>query len=240
MKTLLPLILIIAVAVSCSRVPEEVSSNEQNPIATVTVGETFAPSKMSTNVPTQTPIPTILVTAKPSLTLIPSPTLPPDCGVRKLGKAGTQTEESSHSVLIEGTAILCNHGSLYEEFPTSIIPLREAMFDLDTGLSIIESADIGFGVYGTMRFYDISPLNNALVSIWSLNGLTSEHPPQPTFEECKEQVTNYRNDNEPEYVCVITNEGHIARIKVEKYNPVQQISSIEISFITWDKQIEKP
>ena len=114
------------------------------------------------------------------------------------------------------------------------------MFDLDSASAIIESADIGFGVYGTMRFYDISPINNALASIWSLNGLTSEHPPQPTFDECKEQVDTYNNDNEPEYVCVITNEGHIARVKVEKYNPVQQVSSIEISFITWIEQVAKP
>jgi hypothetical protein len=52
--------------------------------------------------------------------------------------------------------------------------------------------------------------------------------------------TSYSNDNEPEYVCVITNEGHIARVKVEKYNPVEQVSSLEISFITWEEQVSNP
>jgi hypothetical protein len=88
-----------------------------------------------------------------------------------------------------------------------------------------------------MRFYSISEINNALVSVWSLSGITLEHPPQPTFDQCKHQVNLYNNDNEPEYVCVITNEGHIARVKVEKYNPVQQVSSIEVSFITWEEQV---
>jgi hypothetical protein len=91
-----------------------------------------------------------------------------------------------------------------------------------------------------MNFYGISEINNAHASLWSLNGLTGEYPPQPSFEECKELANTYNNDNEPEYVCVITNERHIARVKVEKYNPVQQVSSLEISFITWEEQVAKP
>jgi hypothetical protein len=114
------------------------------------------------------------------------------------------------------------------------------MIDLDSGSTNVGLADIGFGVSGTMNFYGISEINGAQASMWSLSGLTGEHPPQPSFEECKELANTYNNDNEPEYVCVITNEGHIARVKVEKYDPVQQVSSIEISFITWDEQVAKP
>ncbi|MBI5353024.1 MAG: hypothetical protein HZB50_10330 [Chloroflexi bacterium] len=181
----------------------------------------------------------ISVTEVPSISTIPSPTLPPDCGTTTFGKAGTQTEESNHPVLVMGTVILCNYGTLFDEYQT-VIPLLEAMLDLDTGSANIETADIGFSVSGTMNFYDLGEINNAHASIWSLNGLTGEHAPQPSFDECKELVNTYNNDNEPEYVCVITNEGHIARVKVEKYNPVKQVSSLEISFITWKEQVAKP
>ena len=237
MKTLLPLFLIIVLAVGCTSTPnEDGRSAEQNETATVIVITSIAP----TQVPSQISNPTISITATPSLIPFPSPTLPPDCGMTKRGKPGTQLKESNPAVLVEGTAILCNHGSLFEEFPV-IIPLREAMLDLDTGIATIEaSADIGFGVGGRMRFYSLSEINDALVSVWSLSGITLEHPPQPTFDQCKQRVNLFNNDNEPEYVCVITNEGRIARVKVEKYNPVQQVYSMEISFITWDERVEKP
>ena len=114
------------------------------------------------------------------------------------------------------------------------------MLDLDLGSANLETADIGFGVDGTMNFYSIDAINKATASIWSLNGLTGEHAPQPRFDDCKELAITYSNDNEPEYVCVITNQGHIARVKVEKYNPVEQVSSLEISFITWDEQVAVP
>lgn len=240
MKTLLPLILIIALAVACTGNPnEEVSSGGQNSTATVII-ESITPSATPTQAPSETRSPTIAVTITPSLIPFPSPTLPPDCGTTKLGNPGTQTKESNHSILAEGTAILCNYGSLFEEYP-KIVPLREAMLDLDSGVITIETAaDIGFGVGGRMRFFSISEINNALVSVWSLSGVTLEHPPQPTFDQCKHRVNLYNNDNEPEYVCVITNEGHIARVKVEQYDPVQQVASMEISFITWEEQVEKP
>ena len=215
MRILFLLILMIALVTDCTSISEEgVSAEEQ--------------------------IPTVIVRATPSLIPFLYPNLPPACGTIKLGKPGTQTKEGNHSVLVEGTAILCNHGSLFEDFPDVVIPLREAMIDLDSGSSNIELADIGFGVYGTMNFYGINEINSALASIWSLNGLTGENPPQPTFEQCKELDNSYNNDNEPEYVCVITNEGHIARVKVENYNPVEQVSSIEISFVTWEEKVEKP
>jgi hypothetical protein len=241
MKTLIPLTLIIVLAVACTSIPDkEVSANEQNPTATVTVIASILPSATPTKFPSQTPVATISVTAMPSFTPFPSPTLPPDCGITELGKPGTQTKENNHSILIEGTAILCNYGSLFGEYP-EVIPLREAMLDLDSGITMIATAaDIGFGVGGRMRFYSISEINNALISVWSLSGITLEHPPQPTFDQCKDQVNLFNNDNEPEYVCVISNEGHIARVKVEKYNPVQQVASMEISFITWEERVEKP
>jgi hypothetical protein len=239
-KTLLPLILIIFLAVSsCIGASQESDSNEQNIAITATVVASKTSSMTPPQAPSETSTPTISITATSSLTPFPSPTLPANCGITKLGKPGTQTKDSNHSPLVEGVAILCNQGSLFEDFPT-VIPLREAMLDLDSGSATIETADIGFGVDGTMNFYSIDPINNALASIWSLNGLTGEHAPQPTFDQCKELNISYSNDNEPEYVCVITNEGHIARVKVEKYNPVEQVSSLEISFITWEEQVPKP
>jgi hypothetical protein len=238
MKTLLPLILIIVLAVACTSIPDtEVSANEQNPTAVIA---SIFPSATLAQVPSQTLTATISVTGTPSFTPFPSPTLPPDCGTTKLGKPGTQTKDNNDSILIEGTAILCNYGSLFGEYP-QVIPLREAMLDLDSGVTMIETAaDIGFGVGGRIRFYSLSEINNALISVWSLSGITLEHPPQPTFDQCKDQVNLFNNDNEPEYVCVISNEGHIARVKVEKYNPIQQVPSMEISFITWEERVEKP
>ena len=237
MKTLLPVILIITLTVACTNISgEEVSPTTVNTIVAV------VPSETATQVSSETPSPTISVTAAPMKTVYPSPTLPPACGTVQLGKLGTQTNENNHPVLIEGTAIFCNHGSLFDEDDISkVIPLQEAMLDLDSGSSTIEpTADIGFGVFGRMRFYAVVDINNALATFWSLNGLTRELPPQPTFDQCKEQVNLFSNDNEPLYVCVITNEGHVARVKVEKYNPLEQVSSVEISFITRQEKVESP
>jgi hypothetical protein len=240
MKTLLALFLIVILVGGCNSTPEDMKFAGQNHTATMTMNASIVPSTTPTQIPSQTPSPTISATETQPFTPFPTSTIPPDCGTTKLGKPGTQTNEENQSVLLEGTAILCNHGDLFEDFPDIVFPLPEAMIDLDSDSSNIESADIGFGVYGTMNFYGINEINDAQASIWSLNGLTGEHSPQPSFEECKELANRYNNDNEPEYVCVITNEGHIARVKVEKYNPVQQISSLEISFITWEEQIVKP
>jgi hypothetical protein len=243
MKTLLPLILIFALAVACTGIPnEEVRSAEQIPTATMTTIVSIGHSVTSTRIPSQTSTPAISVTATPLRTAYPSATLPPSCGTVQLGKPGTQTKESNHPVLIEGTAIFCNHSSLFdEEDMTKVIPKQEAMLDLDSGSATIETtADIGFGVFGRMRFYAVVDINNARATFWSLSGLTGELPPQPTFDQCKEQVKLFSNDNEPLFVCVITNQGHVARVKVEKFNPLEQISSVEISFITWDEKVENP
>lgn len=238
MKAMFPLLLIIALISGCSRAPDVVRVSEQNP--TVTVSASAVSSMTPTLKPSQTASPPISTPLTPSFTPYPTSTLPPDCGTVRLGKPGTQKHEGTQSVLVEGTAILCNYVDLFENYPDKVVPLLEAMIDLDSGSPNLELADIGFGVSGTMNFYNISEINDAQASIWSLNGLTGEHPPQPSFEECKELATTYSNDNEPEYVCVITNERHVARVKVEKYNPVEQVSSLEISFITWEEQITAP
>jgi hypothetical protein len=178
-KTLLPILLIILLALSSC-----IGSNRQNPIVLATATASIVQRMTLTRVPSGTPTPTISITITPSQTPFPSPTLPNDCGRTILGKPGTQTKESNHSVLIEGTAILCNHGSLFEDYPT-VVQLREAMLDLDSGTPTIKAADIGFGVDGTMNFYGISLINDALVSVWSLNGLTSEHAPNPPLISAK-------------------------------------------------------
>ena len=239
MKTLLPFILIIALAVACTGIPaEDMSPRGQNSTATAVI-QSIALSATPTQVSAETLTPTIAVTATPSRTPYPSPTLPPACGTTQFGKPGTQTNENNHSILVEGIAILCNHGLLFKDYPT-VIPLREAMLDLDSGVATVDTADIGFSVGGTMHFYGIVNINNALATLWSLSGLTMELPPQPTFDQCKEQISLFSNDNVPLYVCVITNQGHIARVKFEKSDPVEQVSSVEISFITWDEKVENP
>lgn len=172
-------------------------------------------------------------------TMYPLPTLPPDCGTVKLGSAGTQTIDKLHKIIVQGTAILCGqiYFSLVDTPKTISVP--EATIDLDTGKIDFDTADIEFCPGGgSMIFYWFCNLNDSYVKEYSLNGLTMEHAKEPTFTDCQSITKPLSNDgdNEPEYACVITNLGNIARIKVEQYNPLgDEAMALEISFITWEK-----
>jgi hypothetical protein len=167
--------------------------------------------------------------------MYPLPTFLPDCGTVKLGGAGTQTTDKSQKILVQGTAILC--GQIY--FPVigrpKTISVLEAMIDLDTGTIDSATADIEFcpGA-GTDIFYYFCNVNNALLKEFSL---LPQDPEQPTFEDCQNVIEPYSRttDNEPKYACVITNSRNVSRIKIERYNPLDNEMSLEISFITWGR-----
>lgn len=243
MKTLFLSLLTIIVASACGNIPNNVSPR-QGPVATIAVSESITPSRVATLISSQTPTPTSSVTATPSLIPFPSPTLPPDCGTSKLGQPGTQklNDGNAPSVLVQGTAILCTSNVILTGDETFVIE-QEAMLDLDTGKGDSEHADVVFDVFGRMNFYSILHFNEAVSQSWSLEveDLRVKPPPQPTYDQCKEQYVNpNQTDNEPAYLCVITNDGHVSRVKVEKFNPIDGVQSMEISFVTWSEIVVHP
>jgi hypothetical protein len=190
----------------------------------------------STITPTATPTSWVnsLLTAAPTL-MNPLSKLPPDCGTVSFGHTGTQTIDNSQKILIQGTAIICGDGYL-DGNSIKPFPVIEAMLDLDTGKFDLESADLFFCPSGgSDTFYYYCDVNNSKIRVYSVFQLREQ---EPTFEDCNSvtQPFEYKDDNEPVYICVITNQGNVSRVKVEKFNFVMGAgSSEEISFITWEK-----
>jgi len=205
------------------------------PTITPTVSQYPTGTMTKTLKPTRTSRPTH--TRTPTNTPWPTPPLPNECGTVVLGKPGTQSQDTTHPVLVQGVAILCTSLFLADDNFLRSIPMAEAMLDLDSGSPGWERADLEYAVSGRRYLFTfLGSFGKALDAPWSLNGLTREHAPEPTFEECKVLSRLFSNDNEPQYVCVITEEGHVSRIKNEQYDPVKakDIYSLKISFITWD------
>lgn len=193
---------------------------------------------LMTSTPTLTPTDWFYALLTTTPTMYPLPTLPPDCGKVYLGNAGTQTIDNEQKIILQGTAILCGQIYFSPVDTPQTISVPEAVIDLDTGKIDFDTADIEFCPGGgSMIFYYFCNLNNSYVMQYSLNGLTMEHAKEPTFADCQSIIEHLSNtsDNEPEYACVITNLGNIARIKVEQYNPIENIMSLEISFVTWGR-----
>ncbi len=119
------------------------------------------------------------------------------------------------------------------------LPVLQSMFDLDTGTFNTEDADIHFCPGGgSMIFYWFCDVNQAVVKPYGvvLKDGTVLEPKLPPFEECLgTKPYSGSIDNEPQYACVVTNLGNISRVKVERYNPLDDAMSLEISFITWEK-----
>lgn len=209
-----------------------------------------APTISTTPPTTNTKIPPPTLTPKPTLTQTPSPTLtstpiiadaalptpaavfPKACGMVVLGKAGTQSQDKTHPVLVQGTVILCAELFSPDGTFVSSLPTLQTTLDLDTGTPGTDQADIFFDVSGRRDLFDgLFSINGALDRLWAIGGDTPMR--EPTFDECETLSDLFWNDNEPSYVCVITNAGHVARIKVEQYSPFKDVLSIKISFITW-------
>ena len=189
--------------------------------------ETLQP--MQTLTPTETPTlqPTITYTALPTSSIV----FPKACGRVMFGKPGTQSQDKTHPVLVQGTVILCTDLFLddADNFLKSI-PVPQSMLDLDAGSSEPDHADMMLYISGRhYLFFTTFSIHQALEREWAI---PAER--EPTFDECETLSDLFGGDNEPAYVCVITNAGHVARIKMEQYSPFKSIYSVMISFITWD------
>jgi len=165
------------------------------------------------------------------------PALPVDCGTVRLGRAGTQAIDNSQKVIVQGTAIICGQMYLDETgfFSHPAVAL-EAMLDLDTGTFDLESADLFFCPSGgSDTFYYYCEVNNSKIREY---GVALQEVKEPTFKDCSSVMSPHEvtNDSEPVYVCVITNQGNVSRVKLEKRDPIRGVSAAEeISFITWEK-----
>jgi hypothetical protein len=198
--------------------PLEITATSVPAIPTPTWG-------LNLRVGTTTPMPT----ATPTFVL---PTLPPDCGKVKLGRAGTQIIDYKESILIQGIAIMC--GATYVEGHSIIaLPVLQSMFDLDTGTFNVEDADLQFCPGGgSTLYYYFCDINHTVVRKYQ----AYEKPKQPPFEECLgTKPYSGVDDDEAKYLCVVTTLGNISRVKVEQYNPVDDTLSFKISFITWKR-----
>lgn len=169
----------------------------------------------------------------------PLPPLPPDCGTIKLGSAGSQIIDNPQKILVQGTAILC--GQIYVSIVGSTITatIPEGLIDLDTGAFDIKNADFWFCPGGgSTIFYYLCGFNNTEIRKYQFlfeNGKALE-PQQPPFEECLgTKPYTGRNDDEAKYACVVTTLGNIAKVKIEQFDPLDDVMSVEISFVTWKK-----
>ena len=205
----------------------------------LTPSPTLALSTPTRATPTLNPIDLYIAMLTTTPTAPPLPTLPPDCGAVKLGDAGTQTIDNKQKILIKGTAVLC--GQIYVSIVGSRITatVLEGLIDLDTGTFNAEDADLWFCPGGgSTIFYYFCDVNNTEVRKYRFlfeNGKVKD-PKQPSFEECLgTEPYSGINDDEAKYACVVTTLGNISRVKMEQYDPLNDVMSVEISFITWKK-----
>jgi hypothetical protein len=191
------------------------------------------PTARLQNLPTSTQI----TQSKVSPTIPPIPTLPVGCGTVTLGSPGTQSQDDTRTILIQGNVILCGYIYFPPDRYHETISIPEAMIDLDNGSVGTIEADLEFFPSGgSMIFYYLVSINGARSETWSYSGSQDKYPPEPTYADCRSLANPFSNDNEPEYVCVLTNMGNVSRVKVEQYNPLgNQVLSLEISFITWEE-----
>jgi len=107
-----------------------------------------------------------------------------------------------------------------------------AYLDLDTGrIGDIAAGDIRFDFGGGSDvFYSLDPVNGSLAE-----GVgTSE----PEFELCEAAIDTLADWLSEafvgEYLCVLTNQGRLAKVRVDALNP-EELGSIKVSFTTWQK-----
>jgi hypothetical protein len=168
----------------------------------------------------------ILVACKGDM--VTKPTMPPTSDseptFERLSVA--PSEYQSGSVILSATFNAIERGI---EDPT-------AYLDLDTGYTgDIIAADIRFDFGGgSDEFYSLDPVNGSLAKRVG----TSE----PEFELCETAIDTLADWLSEafvgEYLCVLTNQGRLARVRVDALNP-EELGSIQISFTTWDGVITK-
>ena len=164
---------------------------------------------------------------------ISSLSAPSPCGSIFSDKPGTQSAPSGEKILAQGTALVC--AELYNDGGNSwrslLIP--ESLIDLDTGtLGITETADLWFcPAAGSDMFYAFCGIQQSWVYSAALN--------EPSWDDCRDIQGPFSSDsdNEPSFLCVKTNRGNIAKVKVEENTPLgSHMIAWVISFITIDSK----
>jgi hypothetical protein len=128
------ILVFMLMASGCVAAPTIAKPETAQPTPTIRATATLQPSPTLLETETLTPEPTATVTE--TSTPRPTPIFPKACGKVTLGKPGTQSQDKTHPVLVQGTAFLCNetfrpNDDDSERFTS--IPLQEARLDLDTG-----------------------------------------------------------------------------------------------------------
>jgi hypothetical protein len=108
-----------------------------------------------------------------------------------------------------------------------------AYLDLDTGrIGDIIAGDIRCDFGGSDVFYSLDPVNGSLAE---RVGKT-----EPGFELCEAAVDTLTDSLSEafvgEYLCVLTSQGRLAKVRVDALNP-EELGSIQVSFTTWDREV---
>lgn len=147
------LVVICIVLNACSAIQNQAPTLQPSLI----LATSTTPPAISTLIitPTMTPTNWFIAMLTTTPTMYPLPTLPPDCGTAKLGNAGTQTQDNTQKILVQGTAVLCGQIYFSPVDTPKTISVPEAMIDLDTGKVDSAAADLEFcpGA-GSMIFMD--------------------------------------------------------------------------------------
>lgn len=108
----------------------------------------------------------------------------------------------------------------------------QEQFDLDTGgFNEQGGGDLRFtSGHGSMEFLALDPENGALARSVGLL--------KATIDDCKTILDGAPEGSVPEigpgtYICVLTTQGNISRVRVENLYPGVHDDRIEISYVTW-------
>jgi hypothetical protein len=163
-------------------------------------------------------------TLRPTLTDTPRSPLPAGCGAVTGGTPVAPPDRVGASVIAQGTATLCT-------YPNELVEPK-AMLDLDTGMTgVSDTADIAYlQSVGTDTFETVLAVNGSWLGRESevSSGLTG----------CINSLKGAVRDGtwgtmKGAYYCLLTNEGHVAEVRVDGFEPLGGASMV-LSFVTWN------
>lgn len=156
-------------------------------------------------------------TAAPVPTSTPAPTASPE-------------DETQPDILYQGTIVLS--ARLDEDLPASYIDLDKGV----AGVGIKESGDIKLRLSkGSMMFACLLPVNEASAFV--------HQDEKASFDDCKQALPEFRKTNIPDFpdnsICVLTNEGRLARIAYSRGIPSSDKpdeTSLEFEILVWGRE----
>lgn len=126
--------------------------------------------------------------------------------------------------------------------------LANSSFDFDQQPDDVSTHDISFQVAGrTNLFLILQPINNSFsYPYYSIDDYEKRFElPAPDYAACKDKLNSFTQTNIPEsyegnYICLLTNSNHLARVHIEKVNRNENgIFEMEIEYIVWSDTVEK-